>query len=33
MWKSGGRWNLAKVANQGVVSEAYANFLLTKHKT
>ena len=33
MWKSGGDWRLAKVANQGVISEAYANFLLTRHKT
>ena len=33
MWKKGGRWNLAKVANQGVISEAYVNFLFTKHKT
>lgn len=33
MWKIGGEWKIAKVANQGVVGEAYASFLMTKHKT
>ena len=33
MWKTGGTWKIVKVANQGVVGEAYAQFLLTKHKT
>ena len=33
MWKTGGTWKIAKVANQGVVNEAYTAFLLTKHKT
>ena len=33
MWKTGGTWKVAKVANRGVVGEAYANFLLTKHRT
>ena len=33
MWKTGGTWKIAKVANQGVIGEAYASFLMTKHKT
>lgn len=33
MWKTAGTWKIAKIANQGVVGEAYAQFLLTKHKT
>ncbi len=33
MWKSGGTWKIVKIANQGVVGEAYASFLLTRHKT
>lgn len=33
MWKIAGVWQIAKIANQGVVAEAYSNFLLTKHKT
>lgn len=33
MWKVGGEWKIAKVANQGVVGEAYAAFLMTKHET
>ncbi len=33
MWRTAGTWKIAKVANQGVVGEAYAQFLLTKHKT
>lgn len=33
MWKTAGTWKIAKIANQGVIGEAYAQFLLTKHKT
>lgn len=33
MWKTAGTWKIAKIANQGVVGEAYAQFLMTKHKT
>lgn len=33
MWKTGGSWKIAKIANQGVVGEAYTQFLMTKHKT
>jgi hypothetical protein len=33
MWKIGGEWKIAKVANQGVIGEAYTSFLMTKHKT
>lgn len=33
MWKVGGEWKIAKIANQGVVGEAYATFLMTRHKT
>lgn len=33
MWKTGGTWKVVKVANQGVIGEAYASFLMTKHKS
>lgn len=33
MWKIGGSWKIVRVANQGVVNEAYSNFLMTKHKS
>ena len=33
MWKTGGSWKIVRVANQGVVNEAYTNFLMIKHKT
>lgn len=33
MWKSNGEWEIASVANQGVVSEAYVQFLFTRHRT
>lgn len=33
MWKAGGAWRIVKITNQGVTGEAYANFLMTKHKT
>lgn len=33
MWKTGGSWKIVRVANQGVVNEAYSNFLMTKHKS
>ena len=31
MWKVGGKWKIAKIANQGVIGEAYVAFLMTKH--
>lgn len=33
MWKIGSEWKIAKIANQGVIGEAYATFLMTRHKT
>ena len=33
MWKNNGEWEVAVVANQGVISEAYVNFLFTRHDT
>lgn len=33
MWKTGGEWEIAAIANQGVVSEAYVSFLFTKHQS
>lgn len=31
MWKTGGKWEIATIANQGVVAEAYVSFLFTEH--
>ena len=33
MWKTAGAWKVVKVANQGVIGEAYASFLMTRHKS
>lgn len=33
MWKTSGTWKIAKIANAGVVAEAYASFLMTRHKS
>jgi hypothetical protein len=33
MWKLGGMWSIAKVANKGVIGEAYVNYLFTKHQS
>lgn len=33
MWKNSGKWRIALVANAGVVSEAYVNFLFARHQT
>lgn len=33
MWKDKGKWQVAKVTNQGVIDEAYTSFLTTRHNT